>query len=108
MAGDPPGICSPAVRAVSSKKLAKNSCPHEQASQQHAASASPCCTTTLNLIAVDLGSSLAIGEDAMNDLTGGQAETLGRVAATVVEVDTGMSSGFASSPCLSDGAAFAG
>ncbi|KAI9328993.1 heat-stable antigen [Zopfochytrium polystomum] len=42
---------------------------------------------SINVIAVDLGNSFVMGEDAMNDLTGGQAEALGRVAATAVEVN---------------------
>ncbi|KAI9346804.1 Cerato-platanin-domain-containing protein [Zopfochytrium polystomum] len=36
---------------------------------------------SVNVIAVDLGNSFVMGEDAMNDLAGGQAEALGRVAA---------------------------
>ncbi|KAI9346759.1 Cerato-platanin-domain-containing protein [Zopfochytrium polystomum] len=41
---------------------------------------------SINVVAVDVGNSFVMGQDAMDALTGGQAVALGRVQANAVEV----------------------
>ncbi|KAI9324777.1 Cerato-platanin-domain-containing protein [Zopfochytrium polystomum] len=55
------------------------------------ASATPATPVTyggrsINVVAVDVGNSFVMGQDAMDALTGGQAVALGRVQANAVEV----------------------